>query len=138
MRVIGWSPNLTPERAAEAGVEFVKSKVELLEQSDIVSLHMVLSERSRHLVTGPDINAMKPTGYLINTSRGPLVDEQALIEALKNERIAGAALDVFDVEPLPLDHPLRSLKNVMLTPHTGYVNNTNYEVRQLIPRYRRK
>lgn len=119
MKVIGWSQNLTPERAAEAGVEFVASKEELLKQSDIVSIHLVLSERSKHTIGAADLDLMKPSAFFINTSRGPLVNESALIEALKSKKIAGAGLDVFDQEPLPLDHPLRTLDNVTLSPHNG-------------------
>lgn len=128
MKVIGWSPNLTPDRATEAGVLFTKTKEDLFRQSDIVSLHMVLSENTRHLVTAADLALMKPTAFFVNTSRGPLVDEAALIEVLKHKEIAGAGLDVFEVEPLPLDHPLRKLDNVTLTPHMGYVADSNYEV----------
>lgn len=129
MTVIGWSPNLTPERAAQAGVTFIATKEELMKRSDIVSIHMVLSERSRHLITGDDLALMKPTALFINTSRGPIVDEQALVEILQKKKIAGAGLDVFDVEPLPLDHPLRDLQNVTLSPHMGYVSDDNYKVR---------
>ena len=128
MGVIGWSPNLTPEHAAEAGVEFIASKEELLKQSDIVSLHLVLSERSKHTIGTADLDLMKPSAFLINTSRGPLVDEAALIEALKSKKIAGAGLDVFDQEPLPVDHPIRELDNVTLSPHNAYVNDTSYKV----------
>ncbi|KAH9947935.1 D-isomer specific 2-hydroxyacid dehydrogenase [Amylocystis lapponica] len=127
VKVIGWSPNLTPERAAAAGVTFVGSKEELFERSDIVSLHMVLSARTHHMITAEDLALMKPTAFFINTSRGPLVDEPALIEALKQKKIAGAGLDVFEVEPLPLDHALRKLDNVTLSPHVGYVSDTSYE-----------
>ncbi|KZP16841.1 hypothetical protein FIBSPDRAFT_912172 [Athelia psychrophila] len=128
MRVVGWSPNLTSERAAEAGVEFAKTKEELLKQSDIVSLHMVLSDRSKGILAAGDFSKMKPSAILINTSRGPLVDEAALIKALQQKTIAGAGLDVYDVEPLPLDHDLRKLDNVTLSPHIGYVSEENYEV----------
>lgn len=128
MRVIGWSPNLTPERAAEAGVEFIASKEELFRSSDILSVHMVLSERTRHMIKAVDLALMKPTAIFINTSRGPLVDEEALVQSLKDKRITSAGLDVFDVEPLPLDHPLRSLDNVTLSPHLGYVSDTSYKV----------
>lgn len=127
MKVIGWSPNLSQERAADAGVDFAESKEELLRQSDIVSLHIVLSERTRHLIGAADLSLMKQTAFLINTSRGPLVEEEALIEALQQGLIAGAGLDVYEVEPLPLDHPLRRADNVTLSPHNGYVNDTNYE-----------
>ncbi|KAJ6621635.1 D-isomer specific 2-hydroxyacid dehydrogenase [Mycena sp. CBHHK59/15] len=127
MKVIGWSPNLTPERAADAGVEFIATKVELLQQSDIVSLHIVLSERTRHIINAADLALMRPTAYLINTSRGPLVDEDALLEVLKAKGIAGGGFDVFDKEPLPLEHPLRGLENVTLSPHNGYVNDVSYK-----------
>jgi len=129
MKVIGWSPNLTPERAEAAGVGFIATKEELFRKSDIVSLHLVLSESTRHIVTKDDLLHMKPTAFLINTSRGPLVDETALLEVLEEERIAGAGLDVFDIEPLPLDHPIRKAKRVTLTPHTGYLADTSFEVR---------
>lgn len=128
MEVIGWLPNLTPERAASAGVTYVSSKEELFQRSDIVSIHMVLSDRTHHMITAADLALMKPTAFFINTSRGPLVDEPALIEALKTKSIAGAGLDVFEEEPLPLDHPIRKLGNVTLSPHTGYVSDSNYEV----------
>ncbi|KAJ3975559.1 D-isomer specific 2-hydroxyacid dehydrogenase [Lentinula raphanica] len=128
MKVIGWSPHLTLERAEAQGVEFVSSKRELLSRSDIVSLHMVLSESTRKMINAADLASMKSSAFLINTSRGPLVDEAALVEALKKKTIAGAGLDVFEQEPLPLDHPLRALDNVTLSPHNGYVNDTNYKV----------
>lgn len=128
MKVIGWSPHLTRDRAAEAGVELAKSKADLFEQSDIVSIHMVLAESTKGIVTGSDLALMKPSALLINTSRGPLVDEADLIDALQKGKIAGAGLDVFDVEPLPLNHPIRKLSNVTLSPHTGYVSDDNYEV----------
>jgi phosphoglycerate dehydrogenase-like enzyme len=127
MRVIAWSQNLTAERAAHCGVELV-SKDELLSQSDIVSIHLVLSERTRGLLGTRDLALMKSTAYLVNTSRGPIVDEAALIDALQNKRIAGAALDVFDEEPLPLDHPLRRLENTVITPHIGYVTAETYKI----------
>ncbi|EEB92708.1 hypothetical protein MPER_08744, partial [Moniliophthora perniciosa FA553] len=127
MRTIGWSPHLTSERAATAGVEFIASKEELLKQSDIVSIHMVLSESTKELIGPDDFKLMKPSVLFINTSRGPLVDEEALIEALRSGKIASAGLDVFDQEPLPLDHPLRRQENVTLSPHNAYVNDTNYE-----------
>lgn len=128
MRVIGWSPHLTPERAEAAGVEFVASKEELFKESDIVSLQLVLSETTTHIITKKDLLLMKPTAFFINTSRGPLVDETALLEVLEQEKIAGAGLDVFDIEPLPLDHPLRKAKRVTLSPHTGYLSDSNYAV----------
>jgi len=127
MRVIGWSPHLTPERAAEAGVEFAATKADLLKESDVVSLHIVLAESTRHILNAADFALMKPTAYIINTSRGPLVDEAALVAVLKAKSIAGAGLDVFEVEPLPLDHPLRDLDNVTMSPHNGYASDTSYK-----------
>ena len=125
MRVIAWSENLTPERAAESGVTWV-SKRELFEQADILTVHLVLSERSRGLVDAQALGWMKPTAHLVNTARGPIVDEQALVQALSDRRLAGAALDVFAEEPLPVDHPFRRLPNVLATPHVGYVSEQNY------------
>ena len=127
MAVIAWSPHLTGERAAEHGVRAV-SKQELFASSDVVTLHLPLSERSRGLVGAADLALMKPTAYLINTSRGPIVDEAALVAALTERRIAGAGLDVYDTEPLPVDHPLRSLPNTLLLPHIGYVTTDAYAV----------
>jgi phosphoglycerate dehydrogenase-like enzyme len=120
MDVIAWSQNLTEEDAAAVGVRRVE-KAALFAESDVVSIHVVLSERTRGLVGEHELALMKPQAYLINTSRGPIVDEGALIAALKAERIAGAGLDVFDIEPLPPDHPLRLLPNATLSPHLGYV-----------------
>ena len=128
MKVIGWSQNLTPEKAAAAGVEYIATKEELFRRSDIVSIHLVLSERSRGLITAADFALLKPTAIFINTSRGPIVDEPALVRALQEKKLLGAGLDVFDVEPLPLDHPLRELQNVTLSPHLGYVSDDNYKV----------
>lgn len=128
MRVVAWSPNLTRDRAEAAGVEFIASKEELFKISDIISVHMVLSDSTRGLIDAADFSNMKSTAFLINTSRGPIVDESALIDALQSGKIAGAGLDVFDVEPLPQDHKLRTLRNATLTPHTGYVNDTSYNV----------
>lgn len=125
MRVIAWSENLTPERAAESGVTWV-SKRELFEQADILTIHLVLSERSRGLVDAEALGWMKPTARLVNTARGPIVDEQALVHALEKGRLAGAALDVYSEEPLPADHPFRRLPNVLATPHVGYVSEQNY------------
>jgi D-3-phosphoglycerate dehydrogenase len=125
MNVIAWSQNLTPEKAQAAGATYV-SKEELFSRADIVTVHVVLSDRSRGLVGAADLGRMKKTAYLINTSRGPIVDEAALISALKAKSIAGAGLDVFDVEPLPLDHPYRKMDNVVITPHLGYVSTQNY------------
>jgi phosphoglycerate dehydrogenase-like enzyme len=125
MDVIAWSQNLTPERAQVAGATPV-SKEELFARSDVLSIHLVLSERTRGLVSGAEIAAMKPTAWLVNTSRGPIVDEEALISALRSQSIAGAALDVFDTEPLPAGHALRTLANVLATPHIGYVAEDLY------------
>lgn len=125
MEVVAWSPNLTAERAEPHGVRAV-SKDELFAGSDVVTIHMPLSERSRGLVGAGDLARMKPTAYLVNTSRGPIVDEHALVDALRAGRIAGAALDVYDVEPLPVDHPLRSLPNTLVLPHIGYVTTDQY------------
>ena len=120
MDLIAWSQNMTPEVAGAAGAVLV-SKDELFEQADILTIHLVLSGRTRGLVGAAELAKMKPTARLINTSRGPIVDEQALIRALRNKQIAGAAIDVFDIEPLPASHPLRTLDNVLATPHIGYV-----------------
>ena len=120
MQVIAWSQNLTDEAAAAAGARRVE-KVMLFEESDVVSIHLVLSERTRGLVGEAELALMKPHAYLINTSRGPIVDEAALLAALRTGRIAGAGLDVYDIEPPPPDHPLRRLSNVTLSPHLGYV-----------------
>lgn len=126
MRVIAWSENLTTERAEQAGVTYV-SKQQLFEQADVLSVHLVLSDRSRGLVDAQALDWMKPTALLVNTARGPIVDEAALIKALQKQRIAGAALDVFDEEPLPALHPFRTLDNVLATPHVGYVSRQNYQ-----------
>ena len=120
MEVIAWSQNLIDEAAAAVGAHRVE-KTTLFESSDVVSIHLVLSERTRGLVAARELALMKPHAYLINTSRGPIVDEECLIDALKTGRIAGAGLDVYDIEPLPPDHPLRLLPNVTLSPHLGYV-----------------
>jgi len=125
MDVMAWSQNLTEERAAEVGVRRVDRNT-LLTTSDIVTIHLVLSHRTRGLFAAPELAQMKKTACLVNTSRGPIVDEAALIDALKAKRIAGAGLDVFDVEPLPLDHPFRSLENTVITPHVGYVTDETY------------
>ncbi|MFZ0844603.1 MAG: D-2-hydroxyacid dehydrogenase family protein [Pseudolabrys sp.] len=125
MKTIAWSQNLTAEKAKEAGAEYV-TKEDLFKRADIVSLHVVLSDRTRGIVGAKELGLMKKTAYLVNTSRGPLVDEKALIAALQSKSIAGAGLDVFDVEPLPRDHPFRKMDNVVLTPHLGYVSEQNY------------
>ena len=126
MNVIAWSQNLTADRAAEAGAELV-TKESLFGRADVVSVHLVLSDRTRGLVGAPDLALMKPTARLVNTSRGPIVVEADIIAALKARTIAGAAIDVFDQEPLPLDHPLRALPNLLATPHIGYVSRGLYE-----------
>src|SRR6201997_1205403 len=120
LQVIAWSQNLTDDTASAAGASRVE-KAALFEESDVISVHLVLSERTRGLVGEPELALMKPTAYLINTSRGPIVDEAALLAALRSGRIAGAGLDVYDIEPPPPDHPLRRLPNVTLSPHLGYV-----------------
>jgi len=129
LRVLAWSPNLTRERADKAGVEFSPTKEQLFKESDIVSIHLVLSESTKGIVSASDLRLLKPSAYFISTSRGPLVDEKALVEILKEGKIKGAGLDVFEVEPLPLDHPLRKLGNIVtLSPHTAYVSDDNYKV----------
>jgi phosphoglycerate dehydrogenase-like enzyme len=125
MKTIAWSQNLTEEKAKAAGADYV-SKEDLFRNSDFVTIHVVLSDRSRGLVGAKELSLMKKTSYLINTARGPIVDEKALIAVLQNNAIAGAGLDVFDVEPLPLDHPFRKMDNVVITPHLGYVAEQNY------------
>lgn len=125
MDVVAWSRNLTPERAEEAGATWV-SKDELFATSDVVTVHLKLSERTTGLVGAADLAAMKPTSILINTSRGPIVDESALVSALTSGSIAGAGLDVYDVEPLPAGHPLRGAPNTVLLPHLGYVTEGGY------------
>jgi len=125
MKVIAWSQNLTPEKAKEGGTEYV-SKEDLFRNADVISIHVVLSDRTRGLVRAKDLGLMKKTAYLINTSRGPIVEEKELIAALNSKSIAGAGLDVFDIEPLPTDHPFRKMDNVVLTPHLGYVSEENY------------
>ncbi len=125
MKVIAWSQNLTAEKCREVGVGYV-GKDDLFRQSDFITIHNVLSARSRGTVGVRELSLMKPSAFLINTSRGPIVDEAALLAALREKKIAGAGLDVFDIEPLPLDHPLRKMDNVVLTPHLGYVSQQNY------------
>lgn len=127
MEVIAWSRNLTDERCAEVGVKRA-SKEDLLTSADVITVHVVLGARTRGLIGANELRMMKPSAYLVNTSRGPVVDEEALVEALKHRSIAGAALDVFDSEPLPPDHPLRSLERTVITPHLGYVVEDNYRV----------
>jgi len=125
MRVLAWGPTLTPERAAAGGATWVPLET-LLRESDVVSLHPRLSDATRGLITAERLALMKPTAFLVNTARGPIVDEAALVAALRGRRIAGAALDVFDEEPLPPDHPLLGLDDVVLTPHLGYVTREAY------------
>ena len=125
MNVIAWSPNLTPERCKEVGVGYA-SKEDLFATADIVTVHVVLSQRSRGLVGAADLARMKPTSYLVNTARGPIVDEAALLQTLQQRKIAGAAVDVFSVEPLPVDHPFRKLDNIVVTPHLGYVTEEGF------------
>jgi phosphoglycerate dehydrogenase-like enzyme len=126
MNVISWSQNLTADKALEAGSTLV-TKEELFKQADFLSIHLVLGPRSKGLVGKNELNLMKPTAFLINTSRGPIVEESALIEALSNKTIAGAAIDVYDQEPLQKDHPFRLLENALATPHIGYVSQNLYE-----------
>jgi phosphoglycerate dehydrogenase-like enzyme len=125
MRVIAWSQNLTAEHAASLGVQRVE-KEELFRQADFLSIHLVLSPRTTGLVGAAELALMKPTAYLVNTSRGPIVEESALMDALSHRRIAGGALDVYNQEPLPENHPFRHLENLLLTPHLGYVTLENY------------
>jgi D-3-phosphoglycerate dehydrogenase len=127
MKVIAWSQNLTPEKCKEVGVEHV-DRDDLFCRADFLSIHLQLSQRTRSLIGTKELGLMKPSAYLINTSRGPIVEEAALLAALRERRIAGAGLDVFDIEPLPREHPLRKLDNVVLTPHLGYVVEQNYRV----------
>src|ERR1700721_172333 len=126
MNLIAWSQNMTPETAKAAGAILV-SKDQLFERADILTIHLVLSCRTRGLVGAAELERMRPTAWLINASRGPIVEEQALISALQNKQIAGAAIDVFDTEPLPPSHPFRTLDNVLATPHIGYVAKGLYE-----------
>ena len=127
MDVIAWSENLRAEKARERGARWV-SKQEVFRQADILTIHLVLSDRTRGLVGKDQFSLMKPTARLVNTSRGPIVDETALIDAVRSRKIAGAAIDVFDIEPLPQNHPLRQLDNVIATPHIGYVSRELYRV----------
>jgi phosphoglycerate dehydrogenase-like enzyme len=119
MNVIAWSPNLTPEKCAEAGVAYT-TKEDLFKNADVITIHVVLGPRSRGLVGKEDLLRMKPTAYIVNTARGPIIDEAALLEVLQQKKIAGAGIDVFSVEPLPVDHPFRRLDNMVITPHLGY------------------
>ncbi|MFJ6760424.1 MULTISPECIES: D-2-hydroxyacid dehydrogenase family protein [unclassified Streptomyces] len=126
MDVVAWSPNLTGERTDEVGVALAPSKEELLASSDFVSVHLALGERSRGLIGAAELALMRPTAYLVNTSRAAIVDQPALLEALHAGRIAGAGIDVFDIEPLPAEHPLRTAPRLLATPHLGYVTRSNY------------
>ena len=125
MNVVAWSQNLTEERAREIGTTLV-SKEELFRQSDFITVHLQLSPRTRGLVGAKELGLMKPSAFFVNTSRGPIVEEAALLDALLNIRIAGAGIDVYDVEPLPLEHPIRKMDNAVTTPHLGYVTEDNY------------
>lgn len=126
MRVSAWSQNLTEERADEVGVELAASKEELLKSSDFVSVHLALGDRTRGLLGAGELALLKPSAYLINTSRSAIVDQDALLAALRDGRIAGAGVDVFDIEPLPADHPVRTTPRLLATPHLGYVSQANY------------
>ncbi|NUS24679.1 MAG: D-2-hydroxyacid dehydrogenase family protein [Streptomyces sp.] len=126
MEVLAWSRHLTAERAAAEGVQLADGKEDLLRRSDFVSVHLVLSDRTRGLLGEPELRAMRPHAFLVNTSRAAIVDQEALLRALREGWIAGAGLDVFDTEPLPADDPLRTLPNVLATPHLGYVTEHNY------------
>jgi phosphoglycerate dehydrogenase-like enzyme len=125
MEVLAWSQNLTEARASECGARLV-DKDELLSRSDVVSIHLVLSQRTRDLLGAEELAQMKSSAVLVNTSRGPIVNEAALVEALTSGGIRAAGIDVYDVEPLPYDHPFRKLDNVVLTPHIGYVTEESY------------
>jgi len=126
MRVIAWSQNLTPEMCEKQGVEYV-DKETLMKESDVLSLHVKLSERTEGIIGVNELSLMKSSAFLVNMARGPLIDEAALLDVLQNNKIAGAGLDVFDVEPLPADYPIRALDNVVLTGHMGYVTEENYK-----------
>ncbi|MFD1661069.1 D-2-hydroxyacid dehydrogenase family protein [Streptomyces caeni] len=126
MQVAAWSQNLTRERADEVGVELAASKEELLGSSDFVSVHLALSDRTRGLLGARELALLKPTAYLVNTSRAAIVDQDALLAALREGRIAGAGVDVFDTEPLPAGHPMRTAPRLLATPHLGYVSQANY------------
>lgn len=127
MNLVAWSENLTAERAAEHGARLV-SKAELFAISDFIGIHLRLSERTRGLIAAADLARMKPTAWIINTARGEIINQTDLIDALRKRRIGGAAMDVFDIEPLPVDHPFRSLENTVLSPHKGFVTEESYRV----------
>lgn len=126
MKVITWSQNLTDERCKEIGVEKAASKEDLLKRADVVTIHLVLSDRTRGLIGAPDLALMKPTAILVNTSRGPIIQQEALLAALEAGQIGGAGLDVYDIEPMPADHPLRKAPRTVLTPHLGYVSDSSF------------
>ncbi|MCH8061027.1 MAG: D-2-hydroxyacid dehydrogenase family protein [Chloroflexi bacterium] len=126
MNLIAWSQNLTPERAEECGARLV-GKEQLFSEADIITIHLQLSDRTRGLIGAADLARMKPTAFIVNTSRGPIIDEPALIDVLQRKAIAGAGVDVFEPEPLPRDHPILKLDNVVITPHLGYVTEETYE-----------
>lgn len=128
MEVLGWSKNNSPERCAALGIGYAASLDELLTRADVVSLHVTLNAETRGMIGARELGLMKPEAVIVNTSRGPLIDEGALIDALREGRIGGVALDVFDREPLPLDHPFRRLPNVVATPHLGYVTRETYAI----------
>ncbi len=128
MNVMAWSENLTREKAEKYGVIYSETKEQLLAQSDIVSIHLVLSDRTRNLIGQAELQQMKPSALLINTSRAGIVDQEAMVEALQSGWIAGAGLDVYEQEPLPVNHIMRTLPNVLATPHLGYVTRGNYEI----------
>jgi len=127
MKLLAWSQNLTKERCEELGAELAPSKDDLLRRSDVITIHLLLSERTRNLIGAREFGLMKKTAYFVNTSRGPIVNEAALIDTLERKAIAGAALDVFDIEPLPLDHKLRRLDNTVIAPHLGYGSLDNFD-----------
>jgi phosphoglycerate dehydrogenase-like enzyme len=127
MEVVAWSQNLTSDRCAEVGVEHV-TKADLLARSDVVTIHLKLGERSMGIIGADDLAQMKQTAYLVNTSRGPMVDTEALLEAVQTGIIAGAGIDVYDTEPLPPDHPLRFEPRILTTPHIGYVTEQTYKI----------
>jgi phosphoglycerate dehydrogenase-like enzyme len=128
MSVLAWQPKIKEDECKAAGVECASSLEDLMRRSDAVTIHMVLADSTKGMIGAHELSLMKPTAFLVNAARGPLVDEEALVQALKENRIAGAALDVFDTEPLPADHPFRTLPNVIATPHLGYVTRENYDV----------
>ena len=128
MRVIAWSQNLTEERCQEVGVAHAGSKEKLMADADFITIHLALSDRTRGLIGKPELALMKPSTYIINTSRGPSIDQSALIDALERGAIAGAGIDVYDVEPLPADHPMRRLPRSIITPHLGFVSDENWRV----------